>query len=234
VPAVALHAADHVRTGAEHDRRAGVDHGVGEGARVATILTQVVLAAVGRVQPVGALRAGVNEHDHDRRAPPRSPDQRLRARDVQQVGVKRVGGEAPERHPHASHQHAGDLARQPGMGDPRVLEGGERLRATRRPEVHRLVVGLLTRSKPSALSATAVDGGAWKAKQVGLATPAPHLEAPPVDSVPSRLPRVSWAPCSRWLTGASALTAPPGGRPRRVLRAMSPTRCSSPSTGGRA
>jgi hypothetical protein len=49
------------------------------------------------------------------------------------------------------------------------------------------------------------------------------LELPPTDNVPSRLPRSRSAPPSNPLTGARALYTPPGGSPRWVLMAMSPT-----------
>ncbi|MDQ6605354.1 MAG: hypothetical protein M3Z06_02250, partial [Actinomycetota bacterium] len=47
----------------------------------------------------------------------------------------------------------------------------------------------MTRSKPRPRSWPAVAAGAWKAKQFPPPIP-PHFDAPPTDSVPSRLPIV--------------------------------------------
>jgi hypothetical protein len=53
------------------------------------------------VQLIGALGAGVDDHDDDRRVSPRARDERSRAGNVEQARVERVGRETEERHPDA-------------------------------------------------------------------------------------------------------------------------------------
>ena len=64
--------------------------------------------------------------------------------------------------------------------------------------------------KPAPFSHRAYEGGVRKAKQLLL--PAPHLDEPPVASVPSRLPSTT-SPTSSWSTVEKNDRPPSGGRP---------------------
>jgi hypothetical protein len=90
----------------------------------------------------------------------------------------------------------------------------------------------LTRSRPRLRSANAKLGGAWKAKHTPLGSDA-HFDTPPVDSVPSRLPSVMSAARKSRATGANVRSSPPGGSPRSLLIAMSPTHSSVTARGER-
>ena len=118
---------------------------------------EVVLGAARRVQPVGSLGAGVDDHDHERGAPARTPHQRLRRGDIEQVRVVAVRGEAHEPHAQPADAQQRALAREPGVRDVRTPQRGERLAAPGLPEVEGVVVRLVDRSKPSERSGAAVD-----------------------------------------------------------------------------
>ena len=81
------------------------------------------------MQLIGALGAGVDDHDHDRRVPARAADERSRAGSVEQVRVEGVGGETEERHANPVRAQVGDLPREARGRDPGTIERGDRLRA---------------------------------------------------------------------------------------------------------
>jgi hypothetical protein len=100
---------------------------VGKRASVAAVLAEVELGAVGRVQLIGALGAGVDDHHDDRRVAAGTAHQRPRTGDVEEVRVRGVGGEAEKGHADAVRAQVRDLAGKSGVRDPGAIERGDRL-----------------------------------------------------------------------------------------------------------
>ncbi len=165
-----------MRPGAEHERRAGVDHGVREGARVAAILAEEVLGSDRRVQLTGALRAGVHDHDHQRGLAVRASHERLSGAHVEQVGVIGIGGEAEHRHTPAGDATDRNLTRQPVVAQARARERGDRLGSAARPVVERVVVGEVQDAEAQRAQLRGIRGRRLKGEAVSPVDP-PALRA---------------------------------------------------------
>ena len=112
-----------------------------------------------------------------------------------------------------------------------LVQRRDRLGAARGAVVERVVVGHVDEVEPEPVQRARRRRRRLEREAVATADPA-ALRQPPTDSVPSRLPSVRSASRSWGATGARARCRPPGGRPRCVLSAMSPTH-SSVTGGGR-
>ncbi len=140
-PTVELHAAQDVRSVADHEVGTGIHDRPREGHHVAARLAEVALWPGHDARAVGALGTGVHRDDDDVGALGGVTDQCAGPRDVEEALRPRVGGEPQHGHANAVHAAHGDLAWAAGVADPSRAQGADRVGPACLAEVVGVVVG---------------------------------------------------------------------------------------------
>ena len=167
VALVKLHSAQHVRAARDHEAGAGVDGHVGESLRVAPVLAEEILLLTGHVVGVGTFGADVHVDDHDRGFQAGLLDQAAGGGEVEKIGVVGVGREGAEGDGDSTCVYQGDLARQPGLCHAGAMDRRHGLRLASRPEVERVVVGVVEDGEADLPQIAGVARGVTKGEAVG-------------------------------------------------------------------